>query len=85
VAVHRWSAEREEEVEHIEPLKLHDHGHGYADIGIVVLDVVAARRALEDRLVESGISDDEFDAIEHAREILDECILPLLFKQSSRG
>jgi hypothetical protein len=84
VAVHRWSAECVKEVEGWPALELHDYGHGYADTGLVVLDVEAARRALEDRLVETGISDDEFDAIEHAREILDECILPLLFKQPAR-
>ncbi|WP_437310089.1 hypothetical protein [Sorangium sp. So ce388] len=85
VAAHRYAAERVEEVEGWPALELHDYGHGYADTGLVVLDVQQARAALMKHLVEVGLSKDEFDAEEHAREILDECLLPLLFKQPERN
>ncbi len=84
VAVHRWAAGHMEEVEGLSALELYDHGHGYADTGLVVLDPEEARRAVAAYLVQAKLAEDRFAAEEYAREIVSDCIEPLLFKQPKR-
>jgi hypothetical protein len=84
VAVHRWAADRVEEVDGLPPLELYDHGHGYADTGLVVLDPEEARRRVAEYLVQAKLAEDQFAAEEYAKEIVSDCIEPLLFKQPAR-
>ncbi|MGK3995026.1 hypothetical protein [Sorangium sp. So ce1024] len=83
VAVHRWSKQHKKEVEGWPALDLHDYGHGYADAGLVVLDPEEARRRVAAYLVQAKLAEDEFAAEEHAKEIVSDCIEPLLFEQPS--
>lgn len=76
--------ERPDLAEDAEPIELHDRGHGYADTGLVVLDIGAARARVTKWLVANKMARDEFDGEEYAREMIDECIAPLLFKQPAR-
>ncbi len=82
IAVHRYSRQRmKDNPVDAAPLAFHDHGHGYADTGLVLLDMEALRGQLTKYLIKAKLAEDEFDGEEYAREMIDECIVPLLFEQ----
>lgn len=67
--------------EWVEPVEMHKLGDDYAMGGMVVLDPAAVRRSIEKWLLGRKLVRDEFEAEAYAEELVEECVVPLLFEQ----